>query len=363
MNERGFALPITLFLIAILTLMLGSAFTRAATESQIAGGSKATVDALFVAQAGLQKYFGEDFTMVNRPLSGDSVRLDVPGGWAWIVPEVLQTPADTMDNFRYIIRSTGYAEDPQQPGSPLAVHTVAQFADWQTPWLSAPSAALIAANGVLTFNGGGTIRIDGTDLSCGVNEPAVDLLVPADTVGQAVTYLDPTYATWGNPPAPTPAGTAYFWADSAGIEWDSILAGTFQANHSSFQQGDWSYSSQLVTGDLALGGWWKLGTGILIVTGDLDITSRYFFWYGIILVGGELTISTRYSATISGAVITGLNHLTSGPPPGRTQLWEPRSSGRTLQLRYSSCYIQRALSSEKGFIPIENTWIDNWATF
>ncbi len=139
MNERGFALPITIFLIAILTLMLGSAFTRAATENQIAGGSKATVDALFVAEAGLQKYFSQDFTDLEspRPLSGDSVRLDVPGGWAWVVPDVLKTPADTMDNFRYIIRSTGYVEDPNDRSIPLASRTVAQFADWQTPWLDA----------------------------------------------------------------------------------------------------------------------------------------------------------------------------------------------------------------------------------
>ncbi len=97
MNERGFALPITIFLIAILTIMLGSTFTRAATENQIAGGSKATVDALYVAQAGLEKYFGQAFSSTSRPLAGDSLRLDVPGGFAWVVPEVLRTPADTMD--------------------------------------------------------------------------------------------------------------------------------------------------------------------------------------------------------------------------------------------------------------------------
>ncbi len=61
-DDRGFALPLTLFLIAVLTLMLGATFTRAATEIRIAAGSKSAMDALFVAQSGLEKYFGQDFT-------------------------------------------------------------------------------------------------------------------------------------------------------------------------------------------------------------------------------------------------------------------------------------------------------------
>ncbi len=144
-DDRGVALPLTIFVIAILTLMLGATFTRAATESRIAAGSKWAVDALFVAQAGLEKYLGQDFTASDRPLLEDSMRLDVPGGWAWVVPDVLMTPADTMLDFRYIIRSTGYVEDPSQPGNALASHTVAQFADWQTAWLDAPRTALTAA--------------------------------------------------------------------------------------------------------------------------------------------------------------------------------------------------------------------------
>ena len=136
----------------------------------------------------------------NRPLSGDSVRLDVPGGWAWIVPEVLQTPADTMDNFRFIIRSTGYATDPSQGSTSLATHTVAQFADWQTPWLSVPSAALIAANGVQAIARNGPIRITGIDLACGATIPAIaGVRVPADPM-----YLDVAAATVTRTPAGPP---------------------------------------------------------------------------------------------------------------------------------------------------------------
>ncbi len=189
------------------------------------------------------------------------MRLDVPSGWAWIVPKVLQTPADTMDNFRYIIRSTGYATDPSQGSTSLATHTVAQFAAWQTPWLSAPSAALIAANGVQAIARNGPIRITGIDLACGATISAMaGVRVPADPM-----YLDVAAATVTRTPAGPP---------------------------------------------------------------------------------------------------TRLNSL-QGPPSLRTQLMDRRFAFANPENRvqFSSCYIQQALGSEKGFIPIENTWIDNWATF
>jgi len=367
-DDRGVALPLTIFVIAILTLMLGATFTRAATENRIAASSKWAVSALFVAQAGLEKYLGQDFTASDRPLPEDSMRLDVPGGWAWIVPEVLQTPADTMDNFRYIIRSTGYAEDPQQPGSPLAVHTVAQFGDWQTAWPSAPPAALIAANVVQAIALNGPIRITGIDLPCGATIPTrAAVWVPADTVGQVITYLDVVAAAVTRTPngPPTQLGTPLSVADLTGIEWDSVVSGAYQAQYNSFQDGDDTYPSQLIDGNYAIGsGWSSLrGTGILIVTGNLTISGFRWQFRGIILVGGQLTISVDWRSQIEGVVITGLNSL-QGPPPPRTQLMGPSLAFLSEnRVQFNSCNIQRALGSEKGFIPIENTWMDNWATF
>jgi len=42
----------------------------------------------------------------NRPLLGDSVRLDIPDGRAWIAPEVLQTPDDTSEKGFVPIKNT-----------------------------------------------------------------------------------------------------------------------------------------------------------------------------------------------------------------------------------------------------------------
>ena len=78
-----------------------------------------------------------------------------------------------------------------------------------------------------------------------------------------------------------------------------------------------------------------------------------------------VTISTISGGAVYGTVITGLNHFAPGPAPDRTQIMGPSSIWGSPQMRvqFSSCYIQRALKSEAGFKPVENTLMDNWASF
>ena len=363
MNERGFALPITLFLIAILTLMLGSAFTRAATENQIAGSSKATVDALFVAQAGLHKYLGQDFTDLDspRPLSGDSVRLDVPGGWAWVVPDVLQTPADTMDNFRYIIRSTGYVVDPNDESTPLASRTVAQFADWQHAWLDAPRAALIAANGLDIE--ADNVELNGQDQSNPLC--AGDPLLPAGFGARlpASSYnTDLDDADFTGSPDSLELGTRESVAQLVNIDWEAIRAGEFIAEYTSPQNGlTGDFPSQLVAGNYTESRDNFSGEGLLIVTGDLtvDDDKDYWYWRGVILVGGEASIEADH-VYIFGTIISGLNYLTGDSPTDDDSDFK---GDHEFRLRFDSCNIRKSLRFLRGFVPLKNTWIDNWATF
>ena len=361
-NERGFALPITLFLIAILTLMLGSAFTRAATENQIAGSSKATVDALFVAQAGLQKYLGQDFTDLDspRPLSGDSVRLDVPGGWAWVVPDVLQTPADTMDNFRYIIRSTGYVVDPNDESTPLASRTVAQFADWQHAWLDAPRAALIAANGLEIESD--NVELNGQDQSNPLC--AGDPLLPAGFGARlpAGENSDLDDAEFRGSPALLELGTQESVAQLVNIDWEAIRAGGFIPDYTSPQNGlTGDFPSQLVAGNYSESIDHFEGEGLLIVTGDLEVVKDrdHWSWRGVILVGGEASIEADH-VYINGTIISGLNYLTGDSP---TDDDSDFAGDHEFLLHFDSCNIRQSLRFLRGFVPLKNTWIDNWATF
>ena len=359
-DDRGFALPLTIFLIAILTLMLGATFTRGATENRIATGTKSAVDALFVAQSGLEKYFGQDFTAWNRPLLQDSMRLDVPGGWAWVVPEVLMTPADTMQDFRYIIRSTGYVENPSQPGDALASHTVAQFADWQTAWLGAPSAALIAANGleIESIN----VELDGRDQSNALC--AADPLLPdgfgARLPASGNSKLDD--AVYFGSPALLTLGTRESVAQLVNMDWKAIRLGALIPDYTSPQNGlTGNFPSQLVAGNYE-----ELlnvfsGEGLLIVTGDLTVRRERdsWKWRGVILVGGRARIEAK-EVSIFGILISGLNYLTGDSPTGVPSRFR---GDVDFLLRFDSCNIRKSLKSQKGFVPLVNTWMDNWATF
>ncbi len=359
-DDRGFALPLTIFLIAILTIMLGATFTRAATEIRIAAGSKSAVDALFVAQSGLEKYFGQDFTESDRPLLEDSMRLDLPGGWAWVVPEVLMTPADTMHDFRYIIRSTGYVENPSQPGDALASHTVAQFADWQTAWLDAPSAALIAANGleIESIN----VELDGRDQSNALC--AADPLLPdgfgARLPASGNSKLDD--AVYFGSPALLTLGTRESVAQLVNMDWKAIRLGELIPDYTSPQNGlTGNFPSQLVAGNYEESLNNFSGEGLLIVTGDLRVSSSRDSWYwrGVILVGGAAMIEAE-EVNIFGTLISGLNYLTGDTPTGVANRF---GASADFLLRFDSCNIRKSLKSQKGFVPLVNTWIDNWATF
>ncbi len=363
MNDRGFALPITIFLIAILTLMLGSTFTRAATENRIAAGSKSTVDALLVAQAGLEKYFGQDFTESDRPVSGDSTRLDVPGGWAWVVPDVLITPADTMYDFRYIIRSTGYVENPRQPGNTLASHTVAQFADWQKAWLEAPRAAIIAANGLQIEPPAGKVVFDGQDRpnSLCAGDPLLPDGFGARLPASGNTDLGLADDYYGAP-GRQQSGTKESVAQLVNIDWEAIRSGEFVPDYTSPQYGlTGDFPSQLVDGNYSESMEHFEGEGLLIVTGDLSVSParEHWYWRGVILVGGEAKFESD-TTYIYGRVITGLNYLTGDAP---TNDDTDVAATRLARIRFDSCNIRKSLKSLNGFVPLVNTWVDNWSTF
>ncbi len=350
-NEKGFALPLTLLLVTMLTVMLTSAFTRMGTEIETAGASEVGVEALAVAQSGLETYFGTDVT--TRPISGDSTRYNVTGGYAWIVPEVLHTPTDTMSDFRYIVRSTGYVIHPNQGATPLASRTVAQMADWQQPWLSAPPAAIIAANDLHVMNHSGTVTVSGSDrLSCGGTAftPVMGMRIPVqnDDYSQAVIT---------GSPAVTELDTQSYVAGLTGIDWSTIVNGGFEADYTSVQNGATVYSSQMITGNYRPSADVS-GKGLLIVTGDLIPTSNYWTWEGIVLVGDKFDARDVAYLHLYGALVSGLD-ADIGGSPRHSDLGGGAAIDQTVQ--FDSCAIKESLAGQAGFLPLGNTWVGNWA--
>ncbi len=339
LHRRGFALPMTLFLIAIVTLLLTAAFTKVQSDRRIGDSSGARVAAMAVAKAAVQTYIG---TTATRPADGDSVRINVAGGYADVIAQVIRQPADTLANWMYIVRGVGHVIDPTQGADPQAVRTIAQFAQWQTGKIDVLAA--LAATGGLT-NSGNSVVINGAD-SAGCGAPT--------TAG--------IYTRSGGSPGAA-AGISSITEISAGatvdtathIDWRALIGGGFAADYISAVANDTTFSSQYYssTGTTTLSNF--RGTGLLIVAGTLNFTgvSR---WSGIVLVGNQITygVTTSDSTTIQGMVVQGLNN------PGTSGVIGTQMK---LRIRYNSCNVRKTLARLTGFAPITNGWVDNWATY
>lgn len=345
LGRKGIALPFTIFIITLMTIALAAAFARVGAEREMALGAGETVNALTVAQSGLQRYLGSRTT---RPPEGDSTRYNVTGGYADVVARIVhRPPVDTLENWTYIIRSTGYIIVPVLGATAQAQRAVAEFAVWEVGQIRRV-AAFTAINGVRTLNGG-TISIDGTDF-CNDSVPTVSLRTPAGVPITRGSY-NPSYVQ---------SGTSTAVADTTAVDWAAIVGGDFLPDYGSVAGGT-PWASHLVQGDATLVSG-TVGTGLLIVTGDLTTTGNFgrAEWYGVVLVGGQIVFNAR-TTRLRGLVISGLNQLLGGPPPPQGSIGG--NAGSRYEIDYASCYVAPTVARLGGFAPVRNAWLDNWASY
>ncbi len=355
-SERGFALPFTLFVIAVITMLLAGILGQVQVDRRIAESVGDGVDATAIAQSGLQAYLATVNTdacyRAIRPLDGDSVRINVPGGYTDVIAHVLQEPTDTVNGtFTYVVRSTGFLIKPTAGADPQARHTIAQFANWQRGTIKV-LAAFTAANGIA---GGstGTGEFQGVDLASPV------ACQTADTTAIRVSGASPSpfpHLTTGSMPNIKASGSGLDVANETGIDWASTIGGGIIPDYTTPQSWDASYPVMLITGNttIAVADTWYYGT--LIVTGDLTFTGTRLQWDGVVLVGGNI-IFNNTDARFDGMVVTGLNYQIGGTPP------QVVLGTGLIDFDFHSNKIRQALRSFAGFVPIENAWADNWATY
>ncbi len=367
-SDRGFALPLTLFVVALITVMLSAVAVRVQNEYRIAAASGDMLTALAVAQTGLQRYLGavsfDGCYRALRPLDGDSVRYNVQGGYADVVAHVVKKPADSLKPWMYVVRSTGHVIHPTQGTDPQARRTVAQFAWWQRNHIEV-LAAYTAANGFTNLKASGG-ELSGADHApAGCKEPDVPALrVPEGEAPNPhwMSGLDSIkdYATDGLSPAVVAIGTGKSVADETGIDWVRTITGGIEPDYQSIVLWDFDYPTMLVEGDVQLNctsG--DQGFGLLIVTGELTIEGTgndCLYWYGVILTGEELDWDAD-EQLIDGMAVSGLNEQTGG------SVLIGDVDGNKLDIDYDSWYVRRALASLAGFAPIGNAWVDNWSSY
>lgn len=347
-DRRGFALPLTIFVLVLITIMLAAIFVRVKVDRRIAESSGDIVNANAVATSGLDRYLAHYDSMVTRPPDGDSLRINVVGGYADVVAHVLRQPPDSTQGILYVVRSRGRLIKPTQGAEPQAVQTVAQFAQWQFGSMKVLGAFTPVNDFKCLGTCGGTYSLIGYD-ECGMMPTVPGLRTPnGPTAKFGPPEVNP--ATVEGPAVSTFATVSFL-----GIDWAAVVGGGFDPDYTSLTDLS-SWSMYLLTGDRTVTD--LAGNGLLMVTGDLTISGMYLNWQGVVLVGGTILFEADTSY-VRGAVVTGLNHqIGMNPTVG---VWGPDSTH--IDIRYNSCYVRSASTSLTGFAPIENAWLDNWATY
>ena len=360
-ERRGFAIPIALLVIAVLTIMIAGGFSIVSAERRSVADQKSQISAFRIAEQGLEIYLIRRDSLLagtpgytKVPGAKDSVRITMTGGYADVSLTRLRPPRGSQSGL-YVVRSKGTETANAFAGTPQGVRTVAQYVLWE-PAPMQVLAGWTALSGLQKNGAAGTLG--GIDL-CAENSAVAGVIVPAypGYQGKMVAV--------GNPPIdsiPAP--------DSVEIDWDGIVNhGLIDATitlpggvwpttalQNSFADTSIKYYPVIrVNGDFDL---LSSGTGMLIVTGNLTISGNKG-WRGVILAGGVLTSNGNNAIIgggVQGAVISGLNVKLG------MDVDESLANG-TKAYNYNSCEVARATTPLGALVTLRNTWVDNWVEY
>jgi Tfp pilus assembly protein PilX len=367
-NRRGFALPMTIMVIVVLTAALTSAFVATASETTTNVALRGQSRAFMVAQMGLERFLENPNELALCPKCDslratpavDVFRQEIDGDSVYItVTRIRHQSAPTVPAV-YFIQARGVDKRSKLSGRLATVdaeRSVGMYAQWNTNTMQVRSAWTSLTG--LDKNGTAGL-LSGKD-QCG-EAPAI-----AGTTVPKGQFTHDGGSGWaeGNPPVDT-SMTASALADSMKIDWNSIINNntmpadiTVPAN--AFPSEAWFDADtsrwpviRITASGYALP---NRGRGIIIAEGDFVISGSNM-WDGVVLVGGKLV--SNGSNTVAGATISGLNVLLDGAStPGESHLDDGAAANGQKIYQYSSCKVARATKSLQRYRVLANTWADN----
>lgn len=384
--RRGFALPLAILMVALVTIGLVASFSAASGELSTAQAQQAQARAYSYAQRGLEAFiarrndpgFCPHCQTVNNnpnmfPMTQETAYVAFRGGFA--VVKATPVYLDTLGGKgTYLVTSVG-----TDGGSTLfsglttrnASRTVGVLASYTRLNMNV-LAGWTSLSGIQI--NGNSATISGID-ACGRSPNVAGLSVPYDSVARRAD-LSQSNSNWrptGNPPYDT-LNTFARESSLVKIDWNSIKNGT--ALPADYNIGSDAFPSAAIFA--AADSLWfpvihvynapgsvfalpNAGRGILIVDNDLTISGSNQ-WNGIILVGGALR--SNGNNVSSGATVSGLNYLTGGRPANSvTSSADDATADGTKQYVYSSCDVSKATRGASKYYILSNTWMDNLATY
>ena len=372
-NRRGFALPMAIFVIALLTVALTASFVSASSERRVADSQAAQVRAYNIAQQGLERYMAERTSLLSKSgeptlTSGELSDATTPR------PQKIAVYSGSTDSAEvlvykvraasgvlgdasyvpasYVIRARAVDSQRRLKGVSAAERTVAQSAEWLPGQLQV-LAGWTSLSGIRKNGSSGTLS--GTD-RCGAKAPKAGIAVPN---GGYSGHLAPVS---GSPPIAY-LGTQAEANAAVKIDWDAIQnQNAVPADYVNVWPAASLFTNPLFypiihfkrdathSGDATL----MSGQGMLIVDGNLTISGGTT-WNGIILVGGNIT--SNGNNTVYGAVVTGLDKKL-----GEDVISNELGNGTKIY-QYDSCAVEKATASMGILRPMTNTFTDSWATY
>ncbi len=362
-NREGFALPMAILVIAVITAAVAAAFM--ATNAEIAANQaeKGTERAFAIAQNGLEQF------IVRRSESGwcqycgsppttvaESTMVASNGGYAWVVSQRVHPSSGPNDPAIYYITSTGVDTTTKLSAGGRtinAMRTVGIYAKWNSTTMKV-LAGWTSLSGIVKNGTAGVIS--GAD-QCGVADTLAGATVPSGGWTSNGGFL-PT----GNPPIDS-TSTANQLASAVHIDWAGIMNGSMGADvvippdafPSPAQFADTSYWPiiRIHTNNYSLP---NAGRGIIIADSNFVISGSNM-WNGIILVGGSLT--SNGNNTTSGATVSGLNVLLGDTTAASVVNVDTSIANGQKSYVYNSCNVDRATKGLRTYVALPNTWSDN----
>lgn len=361
-ERRGFAIPVAVLVIAVLTIMVAGGFSLVSAERRSVDDQKAQITAFRIAEQGLEVYLvrrdslmGATPNYTRVPGQTESVRINMSGGYADVSLTRLRPVRGTQSGL-YVVRSRGTQTTGAYAGTPQGVRTVAQYVLWE-PAPMQVLAGWTALSGLIKNGSAGTLG--GSD-ACGDSASVAGVVVPVNP-----GYLGSTTATSGSPAIDSVP------PDSVHIDWNGIVNGNVITPTITIPGGSWptaaleaAYADSASTyypiirinaASYALP---SSGRGMIIATGDLVIGGGVG-WQGVILAGGNLTSNGQNAQNdlgIQGAVVSGLNVKLGLTVPIST-------ANGTKSYRYNSCEVSKATTTNGALVTLRNTWVDNWVEY
>ncbi len=374
-NRAGFALPVAILIIAILTAALAAGFASTTAETDANLVVRGQGRALAFAEAGLEEFLVKRQTLCSTagavclnpdPSAGttvdsEEVTVGFSGGSARIKSIRIRPHTSSTDTSAvlFFVRSRGIDSTVKIGGAGstvLAQRVVGTYATWNTMTMQVLSAWTSISG--LTKNGNAGI-IDGND-QCGVKAAVAGVTSDRNDV-----VVSGGWQPSGNPPWDTSQTQAQLEARMK-IDWNSIINGNaipadFTVPPDAFPNASWFSADtsrwpviRVHVNNYTLP---NAGRGMIIADSNFTISGSNM-WDGIVLVGGALT--SNGNNTTAGATVSGLNLLLPGavqPPPG-TLTDNSVANGQKTYV-YNSCKVARATTRMMSYRAMPNAWMDN----